>query len=61
MGDDYPNEPRLRDLSFSLLNLPKWLLLTLIRGVPGCDITHITAQYLPFLPKLFALRIPGDL
>lgn len=30
--DDYPNEPRLKDLPFSLLNLPRWVLLALIRA-----------------------------
>ncbi|HEY9077776.1 MAG TPA: membrane protein insertion efficiency factor YidD [Anaerolineaceae bacterium] len=30
--NDYPDEPRLRDLPFTLWNLPKWVLLLLIRG-----------------------------
>jgi hypothetical protein len=30
MGD-LPPEPRLRDLPFTLLNLPRWLLLAFIR------------------------------
>jgi uncharacterized protein len=30
--NDYPNEPRLRDLSRTLWNLPRFLLLALIRG-----------------------------
>ncbi len=29
---DYPHEPRLRDLPFTLWNLPRWALLLLIRG-----------------------------
>ncbi|MGD0708586.1 MAG: membrane protein insertion efficiency factor YidD [Anaerolineaceae bacterium] len=29
---DYPNEPRLRDLPKTLWNLPRFLLLALIRG-----------------------------
>lgn len=28
---EYPNEPRLRDLDFNLRNLPRWILLGLIR------------------------------
>lgn len=31
-GDEYPNEPRLRDLRITLLSLPRWVLLALIRG-----------------------------
>lgn len=31
MVDDYPNEPRLRDLPVNLLTLPRWALLALIR------------------------------
>jgi uncharacterized protein len=30
--DDNPNEPRLRDLPVTLFNLPRWVLLGLIRG-----------------------------
>lgn len=30
--DDYPNEPRLRDLPVTLFTLPRWVLLGLIRG-----------------------------
>ncbi|WP_322807766.1 membrane protein insertion efficiency factor YidD [Thermanaerothrix sp.] len=29
--NDYPNEPRLRDLPLNLFTLPRWLLLALIR------------------------------
>lgn len=29
--DEYPREPRLRDLPFTLVNAPRWLLLALIR------------------------------
>jgi hypothetical protein len=29
---DFPPEPRLRDLPFTLVNLPRWILLLLIRG-----------------------------
>ena len=29
--DDYPNEPRLRDLPFNLFTVPRWVLLGLIR------------------------------
>ncbi len=28
---EYPNEPRLRDLPFNLWNAPRWLVLSLIR------------------------------
>lgn len=28
---EYPSEPRLRDLPFTLRNLPRWLLLVFIR------------------------------
>lgn len=31
MVEDYPNEPRLRDLPVNLLTLPRWALLALIR------------------------------
>lgn len=31
-GEDYPNEPRLRDLPVTLFTLPRWALLALIRG-----------------------------
>ncbi len=30
--DEYPNEPRLRDLPVTLFTLPRWVLLALIRG-----------------------------
>jgi hypothetical protein len=30
--DEYPNEPRLKDLPFSLFTAPQWVLLALIRG-----------------------------
>jgi putative membrane protein insertion efficiency factor len=30
-SDEYPPEPRLRDLSFNLLTMPRWILLALIR------------------------------
>jgi len=30
--NDYPNEPRLRDLPLTLGNLPRWVLLALIRA-----------------------------
>ncbi len=29
---EYASEPQLRDLPFTLLNLPRWVLLLLIRG-----------------------------
>jgi len=29
---DYPNEPRLRDLPFRLVNIPRLLLLALVRA-----------------------------
>ena len=29
---DFPPEPRLRDLPFTLVNFPRWILLLLIRG-----------------------------
>jgi putative membrane protein insertion efficiency factor len=28
---DYPNEPKLRDLPITILSIPQWLLLALIR------------------------------
>ena len=31
-GHDYPNEPRLRDLAFTVWNLPRWVLLMFIRA-----------------------------
>ena len=31
-NNDYPSEPRLRDMPITLLNLPRILLLFLIRG-----------------------------
>jgi hypothetical protein len=34
-SNDYPNEPRLRDLSRSPLNWPRWILLALIRLYQG--------------------------
>lgn len=30
--DEYASEPRLRDLPVTLLTLPRWVLLALIRG-----------------------------
>jgi len=30
--ENYPNEPRLRDLPFTLWNAPRWIILALIRG-----------------------------
>ena len=30
-NDDYPNEPRLRDLPVNLLTLPRWIILGFIR------------------------------
>jgi putative membrane protein insertion efficiency factor len=30
--DSYPNEPRLRDLRFSIWNAPRWVILAFIRG-----------------------------
>ncbi len=30
--DEYPNEPSLRDLPITLLTLPRWVLLALIRA-----------------------------
>jgi uncharacterized protein len=30
--NDYPNEPRLRDLPVTLFTLPRWILLALIRA-----------------------------
>lgn len=30
--DELPTEPRLRDLPFNLVNLPRWVLLLLLRG-----------------------------
>jgi uncharacterized protein len=30
--DEYPNEPRLRDLPVTLFTLPRWVLLALIRA-----------------------------
>ena len=31
-SENYPEEPRLRDLSFNLFNFPRWILLLLIRA-----------------------------
>jgi putative membrane protein insertion efficiency factor len=30
--DEYPNEPKLRDLPVTLFTLPRWILLVLIRA-----------------------------
>jgi hypothetical protein len=30
--DEYPHEPKLRDLRITPLTLPRWILLALIRG-----------------------------
>jgi uncharacterized protein len=30
--DEYASEPRLRDLPFTVFNIPRWFLLVLIRG-----------------------------
>ncbi len=30
--EEYPNEPRLRDLPVTLFTIPRWVLLALIRG-----------------------------
>jgi uncharacterized protein len=32
LPQEYPSEPRLRDLPFNLRNAPRWILLALIRG-----------------------------
>ena len=32
LDQDYPSEPRLRDLPFNLRNAPRWAFLALIRG-----------------------------
>lgn len=31
LPQDYPNEPRLRDLPFNFWNAPRWIILALIR------------------------------
>ena len=31
-GNEYPSEPRLRDLPVTLFSLPRWVILALIRG-----------------------------
>jgi uncharacterized protein len=30
-NNDYPSEPRLRDLPFTFLNIPRWIVLLLFR------------------------------
>ena len=61
-SDEYPNEPRLRDLPVRLdgiyCDFRCWGLIRLYQMLA---ITCCGAQYLPLLSKLFSLCLSGDL
>lgn len=50
-GDDYPNEPRLRDLKVTPLTLPRWVLLALIRAYQATLSHTLPANTCRFYPS----------
>jgi len=54
-------EPRLRDLPFTIWNIPRMSLLALIRLYQMLISPTLPSNYMSFLPYLFSLRLPGDL
>jgi len=48
---DEVKEPRLRDLRFTLFNLPRWILLALIRGYQAVISPTLPADTCRFYPS----------
>ena len=61
MTDEYPNEPRLRDLPVTIWNMPRLAILSLISGLSNHCLAHLAFKYLPFLSDLFALWLSSSL
>ena len=51
MENDYPNEPRLRDLPFSLWTAPRWFFLALIRFYQKTISTSLPSNTCRFYPS----------
>jgi hypothetical protein len=48
---EYPNEPRLRDMPFTLLNIPRMILLALIRFYQATFSRGLPANTCRFYPS----------
>ena len=51
VSDEYPNEPRLRDLPFNIHTLLRWPLLLLIRGYQAVVSPTLPANTCRFYPS----------
>lgn len=51
LNHDYPNEPRLRDLPFRLINIPRMVLLALIRVYQATLSRGLPANSCRFYPS----------
>jgi putative membrane protein insertion efficiency factor len=49
--NEYPNEPKLKDLPFSFWNFPRWILLALIRAYQATFAKSLPPNTCRFYPS----------